>query len=99
MFSSVADSDYGVRSSNYYRGLLEKASSLYLVLYLYKEIQAYEKGILSVKRRLEEADPAVVSLQMDGWTAHHHGYMGAIIGKGSHYLVIVLILDFFSKSS
>ena len=89
MFSSLADCDYSVRSSNYYRGLLEKASSLYLVLYLYKEIQAYEKGILSVKRRLEEADPAVVSLQMDGWTAHYHGYMGAIIGKGSHYLVIV----------
>ena len=43
-------------------------------------MQAYDKGVETVRQKLEEADPAVVSLQMDGWTANHHSYMGAIIG-------------------
>ena len=37
------------------------------------------KGVEAVKARLTEDDPECVSLQVDGWTAHHTGYMGAIL--------------------
>ena len=43
--------------------------------------KAYDNGLNTVRVKLEEAEPIAVSLQMDGWTAHHHGYMGAIIGN------------------
>ena len=41
--------------------------------------QAYVKGVEAVKARLTEDDPECVSLQLDAWTAHHTGYMGAIL--------------------
>ena len=37
------------------------------------------KGVEAVKARLAEDDPESVSLQLDAWTAHHTGYMGAIL--------------------
>ena len=41
--------------------------------------QAYIKGVEKVKARLAVEDPLCVSLQVDGWTAFHTGYMGAIL--------------------
>ena len=37
-------------------------------------------SLSTVKNRVQEDSPPTVSLQLDGWTAHHTGYMGAILG-------------------
>ena len=63
MYSMAANSEYEVKSNNYYRGLVDKS---------------YEVGKGSVKSRMETDDPDCVSLQMDCWTAVHTGYMGGI---------------------
>ena len=51
-------------------------------------MQAYDKGLGLVQDKFRQDNPAHVSLQMDGWTAHHTGYMGAIIGKTIHILIV-----------
>ena len=41
----------------------------------------YEVGTAKVKAKIQDDAPLNVSLQMDGWTSFHHGYMGGILGK------------------
>ena len=43
--------------------------------------QIYEKGRATIQQFIEEDAPEFVSLALDGWSAHHHGYMGAIASK------------------
>ena len=62
----LSNPDYQVKSNNYYRGLVDKA---------------YEVGRSTVQARLEKDAPETVSLQMDGWTAVHTGYMGGICSE------------------
>ena len=57
------NSNYEVKSNNYYRGLVDKA---------------YVIGKQKLQDKIRQDRPASVSLQMDGWTAAHTGYMGAI---------------------
>ena len=40
----------------------------------------YDSGVEKVKSKIQVDAPTNVSLQMDGWTAAHHGYMGGILG-------------------
>ena len=71
----LSNPDYQVKSNNYYRGLVDKA---------------YELGRDTVKTKLEKAAPEHVSLQMDGWTAVHTGYMGGICSKWKTALLCTL---------
>ena len=41
----------------------------------------YEAGVDKVRNKIQVDAPPHVSLQMDGWTAAHHGYMGGILGR------------------
>ena len=41
----------------------------------------YEVGVEKVHTKIRVDAPNHVSLQMDGWTAAHHGYMGGILGR------------------
>ena len=41
----------------------------------------YEVGAAKVKAKIQDDAPLNVSLQMDGWTSFHHGYMGGILGR------------------
>ena len=45
----------------FYRRLLDKASI---------------KGKGKVQQKVSEAQPTSVSIQLDGWSQHHHGYIG-----------------------
>ena len=38
-------------------------------------------GRATIKQYVEEEHPEYVSLALDGWSIHHHGYMGAIASK------------------
>ena len=44
--------------------------------------QSYCKIETALKSKLEVDNPIVVSLALDAWSAHHHGYLGIII----HYI-------------
>ena len=57
------NSSYEVKSNNYYRDLVDKA---------------YVLGKTKLQAKIGRDKPASVSLQMDGSTAAHTGYMGAI---------------------
>ena len=52
-----------------------------LLLFLLLLSQIYEHGVTTVKAKLLKDAPPIVKLQMDGWTAAHTGYMGAILGE------------------
>jgi hypothetical protein len=40
--------------------------------------QAYNIGVEDLKARLLRDKPEYISIQLDGWTAHHTGYHGCI---------------------
>ena len=88
-FAAAACSSYKVKSNNYYRGLLDKVSydlPYYLAFSFhyfsfYETFQMYDKGVEKIKTKIQADSPSNVSLQMDGWTAAHHGYMGGILGN------------------
>ena len=68
-----ANPDYIVKSNNYYRGLVDKA---------------FKVGKATVKAKIEKDNPPFVSLQTDGWTAAHTGYMGGICSESLHCTVL-----------
>ena len=43
--------------------------------------QAYLKALEDVKERLAKDAPTYSAFQLDGWTAHHTGYLGGILSK------------------
>ena len=49
-------------------------------------MQIYDKGKARIKKYIEDEKPEFVSLALDGWSIHHHGYiyMGAIASKNFH---------------
>ena len=47
-----------------------------------------------VRAKLLSDSPTNVSLQLDGWTAAHNGYMGSILGITVHYTLQWYILYF-----
>ena len=63
-YSKLLDPRFTVGSAMYYRRLLDKA---------------YIKGKEKIKKKLEEAQPTSVSIQLDGWSQHHHGYIGLLV--------------------
>ena len=43
--------------------------------------QVNEKSKLRVREALDKDKPRHMSLALDGWSQHHHGYIGAITSK------------------
>ena len=69
-YSKLLYPRFTVRTAMYYRRLLDKS---------------YIKGKEEVQQKLAATQPASVSNQLDGWSQHHHGYMGFmanLINKG-----------------
>ena len=62
-YSKLLDPRFAVGSDMFYRRLLDKA---------------YINGKDKVKKKLEDADRGAVSIQLDGWSQHHHGYIGLL---------------------
>ena len=60
-YSKLVDPSFTVGSDMFYRRLLDKA---------------FIKGKGKVQQKLSEAQPTSVSIQLDGWSQHHHGYIG-----------------------
>ena len=63
-YSKLLDPRFAVGSDMFYRRLLDKAFIL---------------GKEKVQKKLDEADPSAVSIQLDGWSQHHHGYIGLCV--------------------
>jgi hypothetical protein len=63
-YSKLLDPRFTVASDIYYRRLLEKS---------------YKKGMECVQKKFNDDEPASVSLQLDGWSAHKHGYIGLLV--------------------
>ena len=63
-YSKLLDPRFAVGSDIFYRRLLEKA---------------FEKGKVSVQQKLIKEEPSCVSIQLDGWSAHKHGYVGLLV--------------------
>jgi hypothetical protein len=40
--------------------------------------KAYTNGVDRVQKKLTSDHPVAVSIQLDGWSAHKHGFMGLI---------------------
>ena len=62
-YSKLLDPRFTVASDIFYRRLLDKA----LI-----------KGKQKVQSKLKEDKPGTVSIQLDGWSANHHGYIGLL---------------------
>ena len=60
-YSKLLDPRFTVGSAMFYRRLLDKA---------------FIKGKGKVQQKMAEAQPTSVSIQLDGWSQHHHGYIG-----------------------
>ena len=43
-------------------------------------MQVYVKGVETIKTMLQEDEPQFVAAALDGWSQHHHGYIGLHIG-------------------
>ena len=63
-FSKILYTRFTVGSDIYYRRLLDKS---------------YSNGVTKVQNKLTTDDTASVSIQLDGWSAHKHGYMGLLV--------------------
>jgi hypothetical protein len=63
MLVASLDPTYTLSSDFYYRQLL---------------LKIYDKGKVKIKQFVDNENPAYVSLSLDGWSAHKHGYIGAI---------------------
>ena len=63
-YSKLLDPRFAVGSDIFYRRLLEKA---------------FDKGKLNVQQKLTNDEPSTVSIQLDGWSAHKHGYIGLLL--------------------
>ena len=40
-----------------------------------------EKGRATIRQFINDESPQFVSLALDGWSQHHHGYIGSIASK------------------
>ena len=63
-YSKLLDPRFTVGSAMFYRRLLDKA---------------FIQGKGKVQQNLSEAQPTSVSIQLDGWSQHHHGYIGILV--------------------
>ena len=46
-------------------------------------LQVYEKGVDTVKAMLLDDEPQFIAAALDGWSQHHHGYIGLHIGESA----------------
>ena len=60
-YSKLLDPRFAVGSDMFYRRLLQKV---------------FDKGKLKVQQKFETDKPTSVSIQLDGWSTHKHGYIG-----------------------
>ena len=78
---NVADPTFTLSSDYYYRGLLAKVDISIILIINTNVAQIYEKSKLRVREALDKDKPRNMSLSLDGWSQHHHGYIGAITSK------------------
>ena len=76
-FCKIMDPRFKVGSDHYYRSLLDKC---------------YIKGKSKLEAKLKEDDPTHVSIQLDGWSAHKHGYIGLLVNYISNWKRVSLCL-------
>ena len=62
-YSKLMDPRFTVGSDMYYRRLLDKV---------------FVKGKQKVQNKLANDDPPCISIQLDGWSAHKHGYISLL---------------------
>ena len=87
---NVADPTFTLSSDSYYRRLLFKVSKS---SWVYRSVdsnnipmfQIYDNSREKIKKQLKKDTPKHISLGLDGWSQHHHGYIGCI---GSWYYLI-----------
>ena len=72
------DPSFTLSSDFYYRSLLSKVDFLDSICIDHLLPQIYDKGKATVKQYLDTDSPQYASLALDGWSVHHHGFMGAI---------------------
>ena len=74
---NVADPTFTLSSDNYYRRLLIKVS---FILYCITKnlLQIYDNSRQKIKKKLQDDKPKYISIGLDGWSQHHHGYIGCI---------------------
>ena len=74
---NVADPTFTLSSDYYYRCLLNKVGQVWNgtwnILF-----QIYDNSRKKLKTKLEEDKPKHISIGLDGWSQHHHGYIGCI---------------------
>ena len=87
---TVADPTFTLSSDFYYRGLLAKVDSFLVFMCKTNFNQIYEKSKLQVREALDSDKPKYMSLALDGWSQHHHGYIGAITSKCSIFIPLYL---------
>ena len=81
MLTSALDPSFTLSSDWYYRSLLAKVFDCIILPCFIISSQIYAKGKVTIKQFIEKDEPEFVSLALDGWSIHHHGYMGAIASK------------------
>ena len=100
MFARIADPTFDVPSDTYYRNLLAKVGIINtFIMIIVILCQMYTKGKATVKEALEKDNPSTISLALDGWTAHHHDYLGAIASNLSLYLFPLPFCPLLPQSS
>ena len=50
--------------------------------------QIYTKGKTTIHQFITDEKPEFVSLALDGWSQHHHGYIGSIASKSLNKIII-----------
>ena len=76
-FCKMMDPRFTVGSDSYYRGLVDKC---------------YTRGKAKLEAKLKEDNPPFVSIQLDGWSTHKHGYIGLLVNYISGWRRVCLCL-------
>ena len=98
---NVADPTFTLSSDSYYRRLLLKVSHISNGSNNFL-FQIYDNSKQKIKKQLEDDKPRKISLGLDGWSQHHHGYIGCIASQyffkylsSNENYIIGFLLKFF----
>jgi len=76
----LLDPSYEVRSSRFYRNLVDKVGLTFRAGFeTLFALQMYVNVLQRVKEQVEAHGPTNVNVMLDGWSAFQHGYVGAIM--------------------
>jgi hypothetical protein len=63
-------------------------------------VQVYEKGVNTVKAMLRDDEPQFIAAALDGWSQHHHGYIGLHIGESADmqpYIAVIVPVHLYNR--